>query len=390
MGKRISKRTVDAAEDGTTTWDTEVPGFGLRVRNGRRVYLLKYGLGRRGRTRWVTIGTHGAPWTPQDGKPRSLTAEIARDEARRLRGLVGAGEDPALQRAATKAIPLFSEYVETYFELHQKAPRTVIENRGLVKGVLGPAFGKVRLDRIGADAVARLHVGMKDTPVRANRALALLSHMMNKAKVWGRLPGTAVNPCSGVARYREEKRTRYLEPAELRRIAKAFAAQPKDRRYGVGALRVLMFTGARESEILTLKHEDIASVSRLRAKGGPRWVHFAEPAMEVMRGLPRVPSNPYVFRGHKKGTHLTVWGLNGMWQDIRKAAKLQDVHIHDLRHSFASVGVSEGLTLPLLGLLLGHTQANTTLRYAHLMTAPGMAAAETVANAMVDLMKPEE
>lgn len=390
--QRLTKTSVEAVPSApgadVFVWDTEIPGFAIRVRGGRRVYVFAYGTGRRGATRRVTIGEHMTAW-----RDRVLTAHLAREEALRLRGVVAEGRDPAAERGAAKAIPLFREFAETYLrdqsDAH-KAPRSAVEDRSLLDRVLLPAFGSVRLDRVTAGAVVRLHGARKRTPTRANRALALLSHMFTKARKWGTLPPAHVNPCRDVTRYKETKRERFLEVPELRRLGGVLQAEAKVRPYAVAALRIIMLTGARVSEVLTLTHAQVQGVVRQEAKGGRRNLYLAAPALAIAASLPKLLGNPYVIVGHRRGTHLTVSGLEQAWQDIREDAGLEDVRIHDLRHTFASIGAGKGLTLPMIGALLGHTQAATTQRYVHLVNAPVRAANKLVVDVIAKALKSGE
>lgn len=383
--ERITKRRVDAAqppaEGELLLWDSELPGFGLRVRaGGTKVYVLKYGTGRRGLARKVTIGRHGAPWTP----------DTAREEARRLLGLVSSGEDPARARAQAKGIPLLEEFAERYLREHaepHKKPASVAEDRANLRRAILPALGKLRLDTITRADVVRFHLSRKDTPTNANRCLALLSHMFATAEKWALRPDGS-NPCRHVERFPENKRKRFLSADEMARLGKALAEAeaPADGTaespMAIAALRLLMLTGARLSEILTLEWEHVdleRGVLHLPdSKTGDRPVFLNAPAQEVLKKLPRIEGNPHVIPGKIARTHLTIGGIEHCWWRVRERAALSDVRIHDLRHSYASVAVANGTSLPIIGALLGHSKAETTQRYAHLSNDPLRAAAETV------------
>jgi integrase len=223
---------------------------------------------------------------------------------------------------------------------------------------------------------------MQATPAAANRFLNLLSHMFNTAEDWG-LRAENSNPCRRIKKYEEKARERFLSPSELARLGAALAeAEARGESiYTVAALRLLILTGARLSEILTLRWEWVDVPARLirlaDSKTGAKTIALSAPALAALESIPRQQGNPYVICGRNAGEHLV--NLQKPWRRIRKAAGLDDVRIHDLRHSFASVAVAGGMSLPLIGSLLGHTQPATTARYAHLADDPRLAAADAVA-----------
>ncbi len=378
----LTKRTVDAAKPGETVWDGEVRGLGLRVsKKGVRTYILKY---RRGRVqRWLTIGAHGSPWTP----------EMARKEAKRLIGLILSGADPAVDRKRDREAATFEGLAQRYMEDHArvyKKPGTAANDARTLKRYVLPAFGKLLVKDITTADIARLITRMKATPFAANRTRALLSHMMRKARVWGERED-AVNPVADVPKFGEVKRDRFLSPDEMARLGKALteAATSGESPYVVGALRLLLLTGARLSEILTLKWEWVDVEARLLrlpdSKTGKKTIALSAPALDVLASLPRQEGNPHVICGAKAGARLI--NLQQPWERIRAAAGLDDVRMHDLRHSFASVAVAGGASLPLIGSLLGHSQPQTTARYAHLGNDPRLAAADAVGARIIAAMQ---
>jgi integrase len=240
--------------------------------------------------------------------------------------------------------------------------------------------------------VTAYHLSLKATPTRANRALALLSHMFTMAEKWG-VRTDHSNPCRYVERFAESRRERFLSPAELARLGKALAAAEKAESltpFGLAAVRLLVFTGARASEVLGLTWADVdlgAGAVRLPRKGRLGTLQLPPPALAVLKKLPRLEGNAHVIAGRRHGQPLTLWGLEAVWQDVRKAARLEDVRLHDLRHSFASVAAGSGQSLPVIGALLGHTQPGTTARYAHLADDPLRAAAKAVAGRLAAAMR---
>ena len=284
--------------------------------------------------------------------------------------------------------------------------------------------------------IARLHHELRRIPYQANRNLEVISKMFNLAELWGLRPDGS-NPRRHIKKYPEEKRERYLSPAELAALGEALSLAEQEGvedPYAIAAIRLLIFTGCRLNEIMTLKWDYVDFEARcLRlpdSKTGARLVHLGAPALEVLSRIERLPDNPWVICGKKPGARRT--DLQPPWRRFRKratvrlwaraqgsaaadlvhrlerrldreptydeclaAAKKQgldlptglvDVRIHDLRHSFASGAVALGESLPMIGKLLGHTQVQTTARYAHLAADPVKAAAERVSSNIAALI----
>ncbi|MBF0183721.1 MAG: tyrosine-type recombinase/integrase [Magnetococcales bacterium] len=368
MQGKITKRMVDALQAGDKdeyVWDSDLAGFGLKVTPaGRKVYLVQFRVA--GRTRRVTIGTHGV-----------VTPDQARQEAIKLLASVTAGKDPAAIKAAAKAVPTVAEVVERFFAEHvatKNKASTIFEYRRQADRVIIPRLGKHRIDAIQRSHISSLHNAMKATPYQANRVMALLSKMFNWAELVGLRPDRS-NPTLHIQKYREAKRESLLNDEQLARLGQAIteaeqsgAASP----YTVAAIRLLIFTGARLGEIRTLRWEDVdlqRAVLRLPdSKTGAKSITLNPPAMELLSSLPRAEGNPFVIVGKVNG-HCMV-NINKPWRAIREAAELPTLRVHDLRHVFASIGVGMGMGLPIVGKLLGHTQAATTARYAHLASDP--------------------
>jgi integrase len=222
-------------------------------------------------------------------------------------------------------------------------------------------------------------------PHQANRLLAVPSKF-NLAERWGLRPDGS-NPCRHVEKFGERKRERMLSPVELARLGDALAAYTGSL-YAVAAVKLLVFTGARLGEVLALRWEWIdfeRGEARLPdSKTGAKTLHLPPPALTVLAALPRLDGNPHVIAGQKAGAAMV--NLEKPWRAIRGAAGLDDVRLHDLRHAFASVAASSGMGLPIIGKMLGHTQAATTARYAHLASDPVKAAAASVAGKIADAM----
>ena len=350
MRGKITKRAVDALRPGTADaetvlWDSEIKGFGVRVqRGGAKAYILKYraGTGRAAPVRKLTIGKHGSPWT----------ADQARTEAKRLLGFVALGVDPARAKAATKAAPTIADLARRFLAEHVDAKRkasTAKEYRRLLDHVVLPALGKKRVADVTRQDVARLHHARRAAPTEANRALAVGSAMFKMAERWGERPDGS-NPCRHVEKYPQRRRERFLSAEELARLGDALAGYGGSPYYAA-AIKLLVFTGARLGEVLGLEWRWVdfeRGEARLPdSKTGAKTLHLPPPALAVLAELPRVEGNPYVIVGGVAGAPLV--NLEKPWRAIRKTAGIEDVRLHDLRHSFASIAASGGMGLPIIG-----------------------------------------
>ena len=380
---KITKRTVDAIkpqEREHVVWDADLKGFGVRVHpTGWKVYIVKTHY--RGKSVKVTIGPHGAV-TPAEARTRA--AEIITGAR--------AGKDPSSWNRRSERAPTMRElgqrFLGEYVPSHCK-PSTAEEYRRSVRLFIDPRIGARRVPDIERSDIAALHHAMRETPYQANRTLGVLSKIFNLAELWGMRPDGS-NPCRHVKRYREEKRERFLSDEEYRRLGEVLKEVEHDGSEtpaAVAAFRLLMLTGCRLSEIQKLRWEHIdLEAGELRlpdTKTGAKVVHLGGPAISVLRGIERKDDSPWVITGRKPGSHLT--DLQHPWRRIRARAELDDVRIHDLRHSFASGGLLVGEGLPMIGKLLGHTQVQTTARYAHLANDPVKSAANRIAGRIAEM-----
>jgi len=382
---KITIQNVKKLAPGGQLWDAGLSGFGVRRQgNGPAAYVVKYraGRGRNATQRWLTLGKHSEAFTPDE----------ARAAARKVIGLVADGKDPAAARKAERMAGTVAALTAEFEAAHAKIwrPSTVRSNAGLIARAIVPAFGTRRPNDVTHADVARWHVGLGETPGAANRALAILSSMFGWA-IKNQLRD-APNPCRDVKRYRGRKIERHLSAVELARLDEALKAVDSKEPYTVAALRLLIFTGARLGEILGLRWEWIdleAELIRLPdSKTGAKPIYLNAQARKVLATLPRIAGNPHVIVGANSGASLV--NLEKPWRRIRDAAGLADVRIHDLRHSFASIGAGMGEGLPIIGKLLGHRNTSTTAKYAHLSPDPVRAANEKIGERIAAAMTGSE
>jgi integrase len=375
---KITKAAVDRLSPGEMIWDLEIRGFGVRCQRRDRVYTVKYRS--QARQRWYTIGKHGSPWTP----------ELARREAKRILGLVAEGKDPADKKQKDRSAPTLSALADRFLEEHVEAKskdRTYTEYKRLIERIIKPELGRLKVDEVRSSDIEKLHLRFRATPYQANRLLALLSKMFN----WSGRRGDR-NPCVGIERFTERKRRRYLSSAELARLGEVLTQAEEQKLtspHVLAAIRLLVFTGARLTEILSLRwdHVDLERnfLNLADSKTGAKAVYLNAASRNLLTTLPHLDGNAFVIPGDRQGKHLV--NLEKPWRKIRQLAQLPDVRLHDLRHSFASIGAGAGLGLPVIGALLGHSQAATTARYAHLASDPLQEAANLIGDRLASLLQ---
>lgn len=381
---RLTKRFIDAlkaAGKDVILFDEDLPGFGLRVKpNGARSFLIQYRQG--GRTRRLTLGRYGR-----------LTPDEARKLAKQHLGAVGRGGDPSEERHRSQEAPTLTQFADRYMLDHalgKKKPRSAEGDRRMLRDVILPRLGRRKVEDITRSEVVKLHQGLAETPYSANRVLALLSKMFNLAERWGVRP-EGTNPCRYVDKFPERRRERFLSGAELARLGELLAAAERSGAEPppvIAALRLLVLTGCRKSEILTLRWEDVdlerGALHLPDSKTGPKIVPLGAAAAEVLACIPKVAGNPFVFPGERQGSHWV--NVERSWRRFRRAMGLPELRLHDLRHSYASVGAAAGLGLPVIGRILGHTQASTTQRYTHFADDPLRAAADRISSEIAAAM----
>ena len=330
------------------------------------------------------------------GRHGVLGAEQARQRAALIIARVKAGEKPVPEPMKPACGPTVGEVARRYLEEHVEIrckPGTVASTRTAVNRHIVPALGKVPLTAVERTQVVELHQRLSKTPAVANAVVSILSQMYRLAEGWGLVP-EGCNPCRSVVKYPVRKGERFLTDREFTRLGQVLdEAEGEISASAVAAIRLLMLTGCRKREILCLRWEDVAlDDNELRlpdAKTGARVVPLSPSAVKLLAGLPRIEGNPWVIPGRKPGAHMS--NVDQAWQAVRAKTGLEDVRIHDLRHSYASRALALGESLPMIGRLLGHSQVETTARYAHLARDSVKTAAARIADSLAaDMDTPPE
>jgi integrase len=398
---KITKRTVDALKPRLKPYiafDDDVKGFGLRVMpSGVKSYILEYRPGSGGRStskRRLTLGKHG-----------TMTPEQARKAAQEALARIRLGQDPQAEKSRQRASLTVASLVDAFLagHVHSKLKGKTADHYAGLLAKLAGAHGGMKAEALKRSHVAALHLSQEDTPFAANRFLAATSKMFSWAIGRGLLPEDHINPAGRIERYREHKRDRFLTSDELGHLGDALregetiglpwdceyeskhAPKEENRRtkldpFAASAIRLLILTGARLREILDAQWSHVDFERGILflpdSKTGRKPLYLNAPALAVLAGLPRIEGNPHIIAGLKDGAPRA--DLKRPWAAVTQAARLPGLRLHDLRHSFASVGAGASLGLPVIGKLLGHTQGATTHRYAHLDADPLRRAVETI------------
>ncbi|MGO8422524.1 tyrosine-type recombinase/integrase [Rhizobium ruizarguesonis] len=399
--------------------DTSVSGFVIRVRPTGGMtyyYIYRYGSGRKAPTRKCSIGSIN-----------KVTPDEARKVARRYAAEVVNGGDPAKAKSADKASPTFDMLKESFLDsVDAKHKSTTYGLYSHWLGLASQTLGRKKAKDVDAGDIEKLHVGMKEKATTANRVLSTISSMYTWGMSVKEIPKMD-NPCGGIKKYAEDSRERYLTNEELSRLGDAVreaetdgipwdpdpekkvehAPKPENRRitidkFSAAAIRLFILTGARRGEILKLKWSNVDLERSLLflddSKTRKKTIILNSPAQYILHELPKM--GMYVIPGEPKtlpdGTvqERPRSDLKRPWHHVRKRAGLDAsaddpnvrVRIHDLRHTHASVGVEANLSLQIIGKLLGHTQAKTTERYAHLADDPKRRASDLIGSKIVDAM----
>lgn len=374
--KKLTKRVVESIKpdkkDELIVWDSEIRGFGLRVYpSGRRTYFVQY-RNEFHQTRRKKIGVHG-----------HIATEQAREMAKSLLGDVAKGEDPSQEAQTKRAKPAFSDLAQEYLEVYAKTnkrPKSFSEDKNMLERIILKRWPNKKVEEINTHDIQLVHHELRDTPYMANRVRALLSKMFNMAIQWKWL---ADNPVDGVQKYQEQKRNRWLDEEELEKLWGALEIHPNQSI--AKAIWLLVLTGSRRNEVLSATWNQFDLEKGIWTKPAHttkqnRMEHLplSSQAIELLRKMKETAIEEHLFPSKIPGKPLQ--DIKKSWKTIQKRAGLENIRIHDLRHTHASHLVSSGLSLSIVGKLLGHTQASTTQRYAHLADAPLRQAVEFFGN----------
>lgn len=376
----VVKRLPLPEKGNKVTYDAGMPkGFGVNVtKAGAKSFILNY-FTKAGRERRITIGAF-PDWT----------TGAARIKARELKRLINDGGDPLADIEEARTAPTIADLCERFVAEHlpRRRPGTALNYRILIDRHILPALKNHKVADVTFADIDALHRSIsRDAPYAANRTIAVLSKMFSLAIRWTMRTD---NPCRTIEKNPENKRKRYLSGDELTALTKALAAHPD--RQAANIVRMLLLTGARRGEVLSMRWGDLNLSSGTWSKPGSTTkqktdhvVPLSAPARQLLAEIrdaysakhPRKPLPTYVFPGDGDSGHTVE--IKRAWRTICQAAGITGLRVHDLRHSFASQLASAGASLPLIGALLGHSNPATTHRYSHLFDDPQRAAVERVA-----------
>lgn len=366
IGKKLTKKFVESIvpheKEELLIWDTELKGFGIRVfPTGRKTYFIQY-RNQSQNTRRKKIGVHGV-----------LSTEQAREEAKKLFGDIAKGGDPSATARLNKNIRTVSDLAKEYLQSHskvKKTPKGYKEDEYFLNEIVLKRYGRSSVEKISTLDLQKIHVELQKTPYKANKLRDLLSKMFNLAIQWG---WRSDNPVKGVEKYKEYKRHRWLNNEEVQKLWPVLDTYPNQNVSNV--IRLLLLTGSRRNEVLHATWDQFDLERGVWTKPAHttkqrRMEHLplSTQAIEILKNMKDESNSDFLFPGKVPGKPLQE--IKKAWQTIRTTAGLPNVRIHDLRHTHASHLVSSGLSLSIVGKLLGHTQTSTTQRYAHLADEP--------------------
>jgi integrase len=381
---KITKRSVESIEPAPAgalvRYDDKLAGFGVRVMSsGRRFYFVRY-RNKYGRSRWFTIGEHG-----------KVTADAARTKAQRILQTVAVdGRDPSGEREAFRAAPTVNDLLDRYVTEHleqRNGPRTIESFKGIVERDIRPEIGPLKVAAVTRQDMHKLHAARSATPRQANMMLSVCSKVFNLAEVWEMRPEGS-NPCRKIDRYRETHRERFLSAEELGRLgttlrqAESVGLPRKNgiptlyRRVTTTAIELLLFTGCRLSEVLNLKWDQInfadGKITLLTTKSGrPQQVTMNAPARQVLKALEASKCSEWVLPSISSTKRpLSKAGIEAAWAKLRTAAQLDDVRLHDLRHTVGTYAAQSGANAFLVRDLLRHKNLAMTGRYVNRADGP--------------------
>jgi integrase len=379
---KTSVEAIPAPTAGETiAWDDRLPGFGVRISpKGKRTYFVQARTKSRRQVK-LKLGVHG-----------SMTADRARVQANIELGKIGEGKDPAQERRMARAAEtkrramltvsqLCDKYLAEYAQTHKRAS-SVADDESMIVRIIKPRLGAKRVPDVERSDIRALHHELAEKPYAANRLLALLSKMFNLATVdWELRPD---NPAKGIKKYDEPPRERYLDEDELGRLVDAL--KHHSNQVAANVVRMLLLTGARRGEVLGAAWNEFDLSAGVWTKPSAHTkrkrthrVTLSAPMRSLLaeiKASQELRPSPYVFPGRIDNAPMTE--IKKSWASILKAAQISGARVHDIRHTHASMLAGAGESLPVIGALLGHTQAQTTTRYVHLVDRAMRQATERV------------
>ena len=364
---RLDQRRVDALKPRKSAYDVrdrDLKGFGVRVLpSGARRYFIHSQ--HHGRRVWKIVGDAG-----------SIGTDEARDRARTLLAALRKGDHDSAAAPPDTPFEIVADEVFRRYAPNWK-PSTLKVNRGYYRNHVLPWFAGRPISEIAAHDVQLWFASLHETPVAADRSAPVLSVIMRQAEVYGYRP-EGTNPCGGIKRYRRQGRERFLSAAEFRRLGTVLARHEADHPQTVAIIRLLLLTGCRKGEIVSLKwrHYREGKLFLPDSKVGPRTVWLSSAARTILDGLPR--ETAWIFPSPLAHGCLNAATVDRAWHRVRAEAGLCDVRLHDCRHTYASIALAQGETVLTIGRLLGHRNPATTLKYIHLSDAMVREAADAV------------
>jgi integrase len=367
---KLTKAVIDCSfpkEKHYFVWDTEIKGFGCQIlkSGAKKTYVFYYHSPLTRKKAYIKIGCHG-----------NITVDFARNRAKNLSAAVASGIDPREEkkekiieeRLSTLFCDFFKVFTDKYITVEYKDKGK--HNMSLANLYILPYFGQKKLEEIAAKDIRQFIDSLSHISTTANRCVALLSMAFRKAEDWEYLPPRA-NPCTGVRKYKENKKQRFLSHLELKKLEESLIQQKIEQKASyctVNAIFLILYTGCRMGEVLNLKWENVNLSNHYihlpDTKTGESARPLNQKAIDLLSSMTPKEGNPYVFYGMIPGKPLAT--IKTAWVKILKRAGIKDFRVHDLRHSFASFYLSQGVDLYTVSKLLGHKNIATTTRYAHL------------------------
>ena len=368
---RLNQRRVDALKPRKAAYDVrdrDLKGFGVRILpSGAKRYFIHSQ--HNGQRVWKIVGDAG-----------SIATDEARSRARTLVAAIRKGDDDSAAAPPDTPFEIVAEEVFRRYARNWK-PSTLKVNRGYYKNHILPWFAGRPISEIAPHDIQLWFASLHDTPVAADRSAPILSVIMRQSEAYGYRP-EGTNPCTGIKRYRRQGRERFLSAVEMRRLGEVLARHEAGHPQAVAIIRLLLLTGCRIGEIVSLKwrYYREGKLFLPDGKSGPRTVWLSSAARAILDGLPR--NATWIFPSPLTDGCLNAATVGRAWHRVRAEAELCDVRIHDLRHSYASTALAQGETVLTIGRLLGHRNPATTLKYTHMSDAMVREAADTVGAAL--------